>query len=272
MAPALERTATSLGDPRDRALLHELVLGTLRRRGWLDHVLAHLSSRPLDTLAPAGLRRAAARRLPAAVPAHARPRRRLGVGRPRARGGAPRGRLRERDPATPAARGPSARARPGAGSRGLHEHGGLAPALAGRALARPSRRDGRPGPHPRRTRSAADVRAAQPSRRFRARRARGGRRGARADRGAGGVPREPGCARPVRRARHRLRAGRGLPARGAPGRDRGPAARRLRRARRQGDAALGPGRGRRPRGGGRGLSQAARGRWRASPGAGGRRA
>ncbi len=33
-------------DPRERAFLHELVLGTLRRRGWLDHVVGALSSRP----------------------------------------------------------------------------------------------------------------------------------------------------------------------------------------------------------------------------------
>jgi 16S rRNA (cytosine967-C5)-methyltransferase len=32
---------------RERGLLHELVLGTLRRRGWLDHVLERLADRPL---------------------------------------------------------------------------------------------------------------------------------------------------------------------------------------------------------------------------------
>ncbi|HSD25729.1 MAG TPA: transcription antitermination factor NusB [Vicinamibacteria bacterium] len=46
-APAVERL-----DERERAFLHELVLGTLRRRGWLDHVLAGLSSRPLRSLTP----------------------------------------------------------------------------------------------------------------------------------------------------------------------------------------------------------------------------
>ncbi len=50
LAPALDRTAARLADLRDRALLHELVLGTLRRRGWLDHVVGRLSSRPLETL------------------------------------------------------------------------------------------------------------------------------------------------------------------------------------------------------------------------------
>jgi 16S rRNA (cytosine967-C5)-methyltransferase len=40
---------------RERALLHELVLGTLRRRGWLDYVLAHLADRPLHRT-PAALR------------------------------------------------------------------------------------------------------------------------------------------------------------------------------------------------------------------------
>ena len=34
-------------ESRERAFLHELVLGTLRRRGWLDHVLSGLVSRPL---------------------------------------------------------------------------------------------------------------------------------------------------------------------------------------------------------------------------------
>jgi len=38
--------------PKDRALLHELVLGTLRRRGWLDHVLQRLTERPLAKTSP----------------------------------------------------------------------------------------------------------------------------------------------------------------------------------------------------------------------------
>jgi 16S rRNA (cytosine967-C5)-methyltransferase len=46
-APAVERL-----DERERSLLHELVLGTLRRRGWLDHVLATLASRPLGQVTP----------------------------------------------------------------------------------------------------------------------------------------------------------------------------------------------------------------------------
>ena len=41
--PAAERLP-----PRSARFLHELVLGTLRRRGHLDHVLARLASRPLD--------------------------------------------------------------------------------------------------------------------------------------------------------------------------------------------------------------------------------
>jgi 16S rRNA (cytosine967-C5)-methyltransferase len=52
-AEALESAVSKLSDARDRALVHELVLGSLRRRGWLDHVLAALSSRPLRTLEPA---------------------------------------------------------------------------------------------------------------------------------------------------------------------------------------------------------------------------
>lgn len=74
IAPALERTAAGLADARDRALLHELALGTLRRRGWLDHALARLSSRPLDTLRPAvldALRLGAYQLLFLRTPAHA---------------------------------------------------------------------------------------------------------------------------------------------------------------------------------------------------------
>jgi 16S rRNA (cytosine967-C5)-methyltransferase len=50
---ALERHASRLTDARDRALLHELVQGSLRRRGWLDHVLSRLSNRPFERLEPA---------------------------------------------------------------------------------------------------------------------------------------------------------------------------------------------------------------------------
>ncbi len=39
-------------DQRDRAFLHELVLGSLRRRGWLDHVLGRLVARPFPRLHP----------------------------------------------------------------------------------------------------------------------------------------------------------------------------------------------------------------------------
>ncbi len=39
-------------DRRDRALLHAMVLGVLRRRSALDHVLQGISSRPLDRLTP----------------------------------------------------------------------------------------------------------------------------------------------------------------------------------------------------------------------------
>jgi len=59
---------------RDRALVHELVLGTLRRRGWLDHVLARLASRPLAELDPGVddvLRLAVYQLLYTRVPAHA---------------------------------------------------------------------------------------------------------------------------------------------------------------------------------------------------------
>ncbi len=74
LAPTLEKTAGGLADSRDRALLHELVLGTLRRRGWLDHVLSRLSSRPLDSLTTAvrdSLRLGAYQLLFLRTPAHA---------------------------------------------------------------------------------------------------------------------------------------------------------------------------------------------------------
>jgi 16S rRNA (cytosine967-C5)-methyltransferase len=74
LATLLDKTAAGLPDTRDRALLHELVLGTLRRRGFLDHVLAPLSRRPLDTLTPAvrdALRLGAYQLLYLRTPAHA---------------------------------------------------------------------------------------------------------------------------------------------------------------------------------------------------------
>ena len=46
----LDRLEARLRDERDRALVHELVLGTLRRRGWLDHVIARLCARPFAEL------------------------------------------------------------------------------------------------------------------------------------------------------------------------------------------------------------------------------
>jgi 16S rRNA (cytosine967-C5)-methyltransferase len=61
-------------DPRERAFLHELVLGTLRRRGWLDHVLGSLASRPLGRAAPRvrdALRLGAYQLLYLRVPPHA---------------------------------------------------------------------------------------------------------------------------------------------------------------------------------------------------------
>lgn len=63
---ALERGGPTLADllaedevealsPRDRAFLHELLLGTLRHRGALDHALAPLLHRPIDAIDPAPL-------------------------------------------------------------------------------------------------------------------------------------------------------------------------------------------------------------------------
>lgn len=44
----LDREQRRFSDPRDRALLTELVMGTLRRRGTLDHALSAHLSRPLE--------------------------------------------------------------------------------------------------------------------------------------------------------------------------------------------------------------------------------
>lgn len=52
LAEALAQPAVDALDERERGLVHELVLGTLRRRGWLDHVLAGLAERPLGRLTP----------------------------------------------------------------------------------------------------------------------------------------------------------------------------------------------------------------------------
>jgi 16S rRNA (cytosine967-C5)-methyltransferase len=52
LAEALAAPAVAALDERERGLVHELVLGVLRRRGWLDHLLAPLVSRPLPKIAP----------------------------------------------------------------------------------------------------------------------------------------------------------------------------------------------------------------------------
>jgi 16S rRNA (cytosine967-C5)-methyltransferase len=46
----LDHHQSGLDDPREAALLRELVLGVLRKRAQLDHVLAGISSRPLDRI------------------------------------------------------------------------------------------------------------------------------------------------------------------------------------------------------------------------------
>ncbi|HWX24858.1 MAG TPA: transcription antitermination factor NusB, partial [Vicinamibacteria bacterium] len=59
---------------RERAFLHELVLGTLRSRGSIDHALAALADRPLERLDPhvlTILRLGAHQILNLAVPDHA---------------------------------------------------------------------------------------------------------------------------------------------------------------------------------------------------------
>jgi 16S rRNA (cytosine967-C5)-methyltransferase len=52
LADALAAPELDALDERDRAFAHELVLGVLRRRAWLDHVLVGLVERPLDRVAP----------------------------------------------------------------------------------------------------------------------------------------------------------------------------------------------------------------------------
>ncbi len=74
LADALALPELDSLDERDRALLHELVLGTLRRRGWLDHVLSGLASRSLEGIDPGildVLRLAAYQLLFTRVPPHA---------------------------------------------------------------------------------------------------------------------------------------------------------------------------------------------------------
>jgi 16S rRNA (cytosine967-C5)-methyltransferase len=52
LADALAAREIEQLDPRERAFVHELVLGTLRRRGWVDYVLRRLSARPLACARP----------------------------------------------------------------------------------------------------------------------------------------------------------------------------------------------------------------------------
>jgi len=52
LGEATARARATLGDARDRALLSEIVTGTLRARGALDHQLARAAGRPLGKLDP----------------------------------------------------------------------------------------------------------------------------------------------------------------------------------------------------------------------------
>lgn len=52
LAEALARPELNTLEPRERAFLHELVLGTLRHRGALDFALAPLVDRPLEKVHP----------------------------------------------------------------------------------------------------------------------------------------------------------------------------------------------------------------------------
>lgn len=49
---ALDASRRALDDPRDRALVAEIVTGALRWRGALDHLIARVTRRPLDRLDP----------------------------------------------------------------------------------------------------------------------------------------------------------------------------------------------------------------------------
>jgi 16S rRNA (cytosine967-C5)-methyltransferase len=53
LGDTLARPEMDALDERERAFAHELVLGALRRRGWLDHVLVRLVERPFDRVDPA---------------------------------------------------------------------------------------------------------------------------------------------------------------------------------------------------------------------------
>ena len=56
LGAAIARLRPTLADERDRALLLELVAGTLRMRNAIDHQLSQRVSRPLDKLDDAVLR------------------------------------------------------------------------------------------------------------------------------------------------------------------------------------------------------------------------
>ena len=74
LADLLAQPAAERLDPRDRSFLHELVLGTLRHRGALDHSLAAHVDRPLEQLDPdvlTAMRLGASQLLRLRVPARA---------------------------------------------------------------------------------------------------------------------------------------------------------------------------------------------------------
>ncbi len=237
-------------DPRDRGFLHELVLGTLRHRGAVDHALSRHVDRPLADLDADVRTVLRLGGLPDPAPAGPGPRGRFGVGRPRPRAGAAGGRPGERRPARPGARGPSARCRRARGPAGMAHDGRIASSMAGRALGRPprTRGGGRAGAGPP---SRPDGRLPlQPARRRRPGARRGGR-----PRPAGppGPRRVEGHRRQRRRAGRGggdLSAGRGVADGRAPGFRRGRRPGRVRSPGREGAA---PGRrhGRRLGGGGR---------------------
>ena len=91
-------------DTRERAFLHELVLGTLRSRGRIDHALARASDRPIEEMDEPtrhALRLGAYQVLRLRVPDRAAVSESVDLVRPRRAEG--RG-LRERGPAPPRAR------------------------------------------------------------------------------------------------------------------------------------------------------------------------
>ena len=110
---AAAAAAARTGSGRDAALATELTYGTLRSQGQLDAVIAGAAGRAVRPDRPAGPRRAAAGRLPAAAHPGAARTPRCDHGGPGPGGRAGRGRVRQRGAAPRRRAGPGRLARPG---------------------------------------------------------------------------------------------------------------------------------------------------------------